>query len=61
MGPSGSGKSTFMHCMAGLDVPTSGQVFIGDDAIDSLDDNGLTQFRRDPSVSCSSPSTWCPP
>ena len=25
MGPSGSGKSTLMHCMAGLDSPTSGQ------------------------------------
>lgn len=24
MGPSGSGKSTLMHCMAGLDKPTSG-------------------------------------
>ena len=24
MGPSGSGKSTLMHCMAGLDVPSSG-------------------------------------
>jgi putative ABC transport system ATP-binding protein len=47
MGPSGSGKSTLMHCMAGLDVPTSGQVFIGDYAIDSLDDAGLTKLRRD--------------
>ncbi len=47
MGPSGSGKSTLMHCMAGLDVPTSGQVFIGDDAIDALDDTGLTKLRRD--------------
>lgn len=28
MGPSGSGKSTLMHCMAGLDQPTSGKVFI---------------------------------
>ncbi len=27
MGPSGSGKSTLMHCMAGLDHLTSGQVF----------------------------------
>jgi len=25
MGPSGSGKSTLMHCMAGLDTPTSGR------------------------------------
>jgi putative ABC transport system ATP-binding protein len=30
MGPSGSGKSTLMHCLAGLDRITSGQIFIGD-------------------------------
>ena len=30
MGPSGSGKSTLMHCLAGLDELTSGQVLIGD-------------------------------
>jgi putative ABC transport system ATP-binding protein len=47
MGPSGSGKSTLMHCMAGLDVPTSGQVFIGDESVGSLDDTGLTKLRRD--------------
>jgi len=47
MGPSGSGKSTLMHCMAGLDVPTSGQTFVGDQEIGKLDDAGLTQLRRD--------------
>ncbi len=47
MGPSGSGKSTLMHCMAGLDVATSGHSFIGDDEIGRLDDAGLTQLRRD--------------
>jgi putative ABC transport system ATP-binding protein len=47
MGPSGSGKSTLMHCMAGLDVATSGQVFVGEREIGGLDDAGLTQLRRD--------------
>jgi putative ABC transport system ATP-binding protein len=47
MGPSGSGKSTLMHCMAGLDQPTSGQSWIGDAELGSLDDSGLTMLRRD--------------
>jgi len=47
MGPSGSGKSTLMHCMAGLDTPTSGRTFVGDVEIGLLDDRGLTQMRRD--------------
>jgi len=47
MGPSGSGKSTLMHCMAGLDRPTSGQVFVGDLDVSALDDAGLTEMRRD--------------
>jgi putative ABC transport system ATP-binding protein len=47
MGPSGSGKSTLMHCLAGLDTPTSGHVAIGDTALESLNDRRLTQVRRD--------------
>ena len=47
MGPSGSGKSTLMHCMAGLDRPTSGQTYVGDLDIAALDDTDLTQMRRD--------------
>jgi len=47
MGPSGSGKSTLMHCLAGLDRPTSGQVFVGGQDIGRLDDTGLTKLRRD--------------
>ena len=47
MGPSGSGKSTLMHCMAGLDTLTSGQVFVGDVDLRTLDDKELTLLRRD--------------
>jgi len=47
MGPSGSGKSTLMHCMAGLDSVTSGQAFIGDVDLATLDDKKLTTLRRD--------------
>ncbi|MCU1354664.1 MAG: transporter [Acidimicrobiales bacterium] len=47
MGPSGSGKSTLMHSVAGLDTLTSGQVFIGDTDVSSLDDKRLTKLRRD--------------
>jgi putative ABC transport system ATP-binding protein len=47
MGPSGSGKSTLMHCMAGLDRPTSGSAYVGGLDIGQLDDGGLTRLRRD--------------
>ena len=47
MGPSGSGKSTLMHCLAGLDSVTSGQVFIGDVDVTGLSDKDLTLLRRD--------------
>jgi putative ABC transport system ATP-binding protein len=47
MGPSGSGKSTLMHCMAGLDAVTSGQAYIGDTELSSLNDRQLTMLRRD--------------
>ena len=47
MGPSGSGKSTLMHCLAGLDKPTSGQIFIEDVELSALDDTTLTKLRRD--------------
>lgn len=47
MGPSGSGKSTLMHVVAGLDTLTSGNVYIGDTDLASLDDRRLTTLRRD--------------
>ena len=46
MGSSGSGKSTLMHCLAGLDRPTSGRVYLGQTDLAPLDDTALTILRR---------------
>ncbi|MFE3153132.1 ABC transporter ATP-binding protein [Streptomyces sp. NPDC059218] len=46
MGPSGSGKSTFLHCLAGLDRPTSGRVYLGDTELGGLKESALTAVRR---------------
>jgi putative ABC transport system ATP-binding protein len=47
MGPSGSGKSTLMHILAGLDSPSTGQVWIDATQIGELDDAALTRLRRE--------------
>ncbi|MGI8647701.1 MAG: peptide ABC transporter ATP-binding protein [Acidimicrobiales bacterium] len=47
MGPSGSGKSTLMHCLAGLDQATKGDVWIGNSKVSGLSDRGLTKLRRE--------------
>jgi putative ABC transport system ATP-binding protein len=47
MGPSGSGKSTLLHMLAGLDRPSSGEVYVGDTQITKLNDKALTLLRRD--------------
>jgi putative ABC transport system ATP-binding protein len=47
IGPSGSGKSTLMHILGALDIPTSGEyVFDGRD-VSKLDDDELSELRRD--------------
>lgn len=46
MGPSGSGKSTLMHCMAGLDTPTSGTVVVDGLTVSSMNQRSLTKLRR---------------
>jgi putative ABC transport system ATP-binding protein len=47
MGPSGSGKSTLMHCLAGLDSATTGEVWLGGMELSGLGDKELTRLRRD--------------
>jgi putative ABC transport system ATP-binding protein len=47
MGPSGSGKSTLMHCLAGLDDLSSGNAFIGDDNVTTMNERERTRLRRE--------------
>src|SRR5471030_715256 len=46
MGPSGCGKSTLLHVLGGLDVLTSGEIYLDDEPIHKLDEAGLTRLRR---------------
>jgi putative ABC transport system ATP-binding protein len=45
VGPSGSGKSTLLNMITGIDRPTSGEVFVGDEAVHELSENELARWR----------------
>jgi len=47
LGPSGSGKSTLLNIIGGVDKADSGKVTIDGVNITGLDDNKLTEYRRD--------------
>jgi putative ABC transport system ATP-binding protein len=47
VGPSGSGKTTLLNLAAGLDTPTSGEIFIDGQQISRLSATELSRFRRD--------------
>ncbi|CEK38146.1 ABC transporter ATP-binding protein [Paraclostridium sordellii] len=47
IGPSGSGKSTLLHCMAGLDKPSSGNIYLDDIDIYNMGDDKLSKLRRE--------------
>ncbi|MDG2084174.1 MAG: ABC transporter ATP-binding protein [Planctomycetota bacterium] len=47
IGPSGCGKTTLLSAIAGILVPTEGEVCVGDETISSLGDRERRSFRRD--------------
>jgi putative ABC transport system ATP-binding protein len=49
MGPSGSGKTTLLNLISGIDRPTSGRLFVGDDDLAAMSRGQLTKWR---STSC---------
>jgi putative ABC transport system ATP-binding protein len=46
MGPSGSGKSTLLNLVAGLDVPTAGEVFVDGKSLAGRNESELARIRR---------------
>ena len=46
VGASGSGKSTLMHMIGGVDIPTSGHIYIDDKEITGMKPDKLAIFRR---------------
>ena len=47
VGTSGSGKSTLLNMLAGLEKPTKGEVIIGGQHMETLNEDGLVKFRRE--------------
>lgn len=47
IGASGAGKTTILNLLGGMDVPTSGSIFVDQVNIASYDEKEMTKYRRD--------------
>jgi lipoprotein-releasing system ATP-binding protein len=47
LGPSGAGKSTFLHLLAALDTPTSGEVYFAQSSLSSFSEEELAEYRSE--------------
>jgi putative ABC transport system ATP-binding protein len=47
MGPSGSGKSTLLHCLAGILIPGSGEIWFDGRRVDTMRETERSALRRD--------------
>ena len=45
MGPSGSGKTTLLNLIAGLDTPTGGDIWVGDEHVSEMSESELARWR----------------
>lgn len=45
MGPSGSGKTTLLNMIAGLDTPSEGEIWVGEDLVSDLNEEELSRWR----------------
>jgi len=46
VGESGTGKSSLLHCLGGLDRPSNGKIYFGQNELQALSETGLADFRN---------------
>lgn len=46
VGESGTGKSSLLHCLGGLDRPSNGRIYFGQNELQALSETGLADFRN---------------
>ena len=47
IGKSGSGKSTLLNLLGGLDKPSAGNIYFGEESMAEMSESKLAEFRRD--------------